>query len=164
MICGLSCGTFGQVANQHSLFFFFFLVSFILEKNHTTTRFYRRPIVLSYVQEKKKRSFSSFDLIIFDVWFFISLVRHWLFEKKFFFIHLWLCWTVLIVCPSSEVLVCSPDESDIGSSPLDNILPGDGLSTGLKEKLGESALDRDSGVPTELNDPGNGLEIPSNLL
>lgn len=33
---------------------------------------------------------------------------------------------------------------------------GDGLSTGRKEKLGESAPDNDSGVPTELT-LGRGL-------
>lgn len=40
---------------------------------------------------------------------------------------------------------------------------GDGLSTGRKEKLGESALDNDSGVPTELIVPGSGLDNASNL-
>jgi len=40
---------------------------------------------------------------------------------------------------------------------------GDGLSTGRKEKLGESALDNDSGVPTELIVPGSGLDSASNL-
>ncbi|KYN28586.1 hypothetical protein ALC57_01978, partial [Trachymyrmex cornetzi] len=40
---------------------------------------------------------------------------------------------------------------------------GDGLSTGRKEKLGESALDNDSGVPTELIVPGSGLDRASNL-
>lgn len=40
---------------------------------------------------------------------------------------------------------------------------GDGLSTGRKEKLGESALDNDSGVPTELIVPGSGLDSASSL-
>lgn len=40
---------------------------------------------------------------------------------------------------------------------------GDGLSTGRKEKLGESAPDSDSGVPTELMVPGSGLDSESNL-
>lgn len=40
---------------------------------------------------------------------------------------------------------------------------GDGLSTGRKEKLGESAPDNDSGVPTELMVPGSGLDNVSNL-
>jgi hypothetical protein len=30
-------------------------------------------------------------------------------------------------------------------------------------KLGESALESDSGVPTELRDPGSGLEAASSL-
>lgn len=41
--------------------------------------------------------------------------------------------------------------------------PGDGLSTFLKLlKLGESALDKDSGVPIELNDPGS--EVPEMVM
>lgn len=54
--------------------------------------------------------------------------------------------------------------SFIGSSVTVSMdRPGEGLSTGRNVKLGESALDTDSGVPTELNDPGNGLEVVSNL-
>lgn len=36
---------------------------------------------------------------------------------------------------------------------------GEGLSIIRKLKFGESALERDSGVPTELRDPGRGLEV-----
>lgn len=42
--------------------------------------------------------------------------------------------------------------------------PGEGLSTGRNVKPGESALDSDSGVPTELTDPGRGLDVASGLL
>jgi hypothetical protein len=31
-------------------------------------------------------------------------------------------------------------------------------------KPGESALESDSGVPTELRDPGSGLDVASNLI
>lgn len=41
---------------------------------------------------------------------------------------------------------------------------GVGLSSGRKENPpGESALDSDSGVPTELSEPGKGLLVDSNL-
>jgi hypothetical protein len=42
--------------------------------------------------------------------------------------------------------------------------PGEGLSTGRNVKPGESALESDSGVPTELKDPGSGLDVVSNLI
>jgi hypothetical protein len=42
--------------------------------------------------------------------------------------------------------------------------PGEGLSTGRNVKPGESALESDSGVPTELKDPGSGLDVASNLI
>lgn len=42
--------------------------------------------------------------------------------------------------------------------------PGEGLSTGRNVKPGESALESDSGVPTELRDPGSGLDVASNLI
>lgn len=56
--------------------------------------------------------------------------------------------------------------SFIGSSTWDRldwegeraVCCGEGLSSGRK-KPGESALERDSGVPTELRDPGRGLNL-----
>lgn len=73
---------------------------------------------------------------------------------------------------SSKVLTCTPEpseeeeveeeeiiedeeedeEEDDGSSPTIEVPPGpgDGLSTGRKEKPGESRLEQDSGVPVEL--------------
>lgn len=77
-------------------------------------------------------------------------------------IHLKLHWPLWFIWELTDDFVCSL-VSDIGSSPFVRIRLGDGLSTGWKEKLGESALDRDSGVPTELMVPGSGLAIASNL-
>lgn len=66
-----------------------------------------------------------------------------------------------------EVVACFVRCSSlIGSSAVGNAVCegegtfcwGEGLSTGRKNP-GESALERDSGVPTELRDPGKGLSL-----
>lgn len=58
------------------------------------------------------------------------------------------------------------EEDNDGSSPTIDVTtlgPGDGLSTGRKEKPGESRLEQDSGVPAEI--VGCRLDIAtSNLI
>lgn len=78
------------------------------------------------------------------------------------YIHLSLPWLILSVWIWSIVSACMLVSFNI-SSLLGPIQTGEGLSTGWKEKLGESALDNDSGVPTELMVPESGLDIVSNL-
>lgn len=58
------------------------------------------------------------------------------------------------------------DEEEEGSSLTIEIIPGpeDGLCTGRKEKPGESRLEQDSGVPTELTVPGCRLDIATSNL
>lgn len=80
-----------------------------------------------------------------------------------FHVHLWLSWLIWSTRTWSIDLLWLLASDRESLSLFGPMRTGDGLSTGRKEKLGESALDNDSGVPTELIVPGSGLDSASNL-
>lgn len=78
-------------------------------------------------------------------------------------VHLWLSWLIWSARTWSIDLLWLLASDRESLSLFGPTRIGDGLSTGRKEKLGESTLDNDSGVPTELIVPGSGLDSTSNL-